>query len=93
LSNNARNYNPAFVSSRLQHISTIQLKIYMLNYMKINNPINIIVPAIFPFAGNFVGVKTTIKGSVFNTHAHCGRDVLPDTTIINNVTTKAANPK
>jgi hypothetical protein len=61
--------------------------------MKFNNPINIIAPAILPFAGNFVGIRTTIRGSVLSTHAHCGRDVLPDTTMINNVITKIANPK
>jgi hypothetical protein len=65
----------------------------VLHYIKINNPIYIIAPAILPFAGNFVGIRTTIRGNVLNTHAHCGRDVLPDATIRNNGTTKVANPK
>ena len=64
-----------------------------VSYINISNPKYIIAPAIFPFAGSFVGANTIITTSVLNTQAHIGRLVFLITIMINNVTINVSNPR
>ena len=63
------------------------------SYINISNPKYMSAPAIFPFAGSFVGANTAIITRVLNTQAHTGRLVFPMTIMINSVAINVSSPR
>ena len=64
-----------------------------INHIMISKPKNIAAPAMFPFAGSFVGISSSINIKVLKMQHHRGRSVCPVTTAMNRQPANTASAK